>query len=94
MIGNQNIEVTTLSEQYGSETVTVTLLLTELDSLGYSYHVSAIPRLISKTLIRSTTVEVEVSYNIHYNVSILAASPCGKNNFTNFTEIIYFGEPF
>jgi hypothetical protein len=92
VIGNQNIAVTTLSKQFESEGVTVTLLLTGLDPL-YSYHVSAIPQLISQTFIESAMVQVKVSYNIHYNVSILAASPCGKNNLTNFTEV-FFGEPF
>jgi hypothetical protein len=92
MVGNQNLEVTTLSERFGREYVTVTLLLTELDSL-YSYNVSAIPQLISQTFIENTMVQVKVSYSTHYNVSIIAASPCGKNNLANFTEI-YFGEPF
>jgi hypothetical protein len=92
MVGYQNLEVTTLSERFGREDVTVTLLLTELDSL-YSYHVSAIPGLLSHTFNESIMhmVQVEVSYNIHYNVSIMAASPCGKNNLANFTEV-YFGE--
>ena len=98
MIGNQNIEVTTVSKQFGSEEVTVmiTLLLTELDSLSYSYHVSGSPQLTSQpfnSTMNNVTVQVEVLYNIHYNVSILAASPCGKNNFTKFTQV-YFGEPF
>jgi hypothetical protein len=95
MIGSQNIEVTTLSKQFGREYVTVTLLLTELDSL-YSYIVSAIPQLISHTFnesIMHNMVQVEVFYNIHYNVSILAESPCGKSNLANFTEV-YSGEPF
>jgi hypothetical protein len=91
-IGSQNIEVSTLSKQFGREDVTVTLLLTEFDSL-YLYHVSAIPQLISQTFIESTMVQVGVSYNIHYNVSIIAASPCGKNNVTKFIEV-YFGEIF
>ena len=102
MIGSQNIEVTTISKQFGSEAVTVmyyTLLLTELDSVGYSYHVSAIPQLRSQpfidyhSTINNITVQIEVLYNIHYNVSILAASACGKNNFTNSSQL-YFGEPF
>ena len=101
MIGSQNIEVTTLSKLFGSEAVNVTytLLLTELDYLSYLYHVSAIPQLRSQPFINdhstanNITVQVEVLYNIQYNVSILAASSCGKNNFTNFTQV-YFGEPF
>ncbi len=96
MVGKQSLEIATLSKQFGMEDVTVTLLLTELDS-PYSYHVSAIPQLISRTFNEGTMhnimVQIEVSYNIHYNVSILASSPCGKNNLTNFTEV-YFGEPF
>ena len=101
MIGNQNIEVTTVSKQFGSEAVTVTftLLLTELDSLSYSYHISATPQLRSQPFIdyhstmNNITVQVEVPYNMHYNVSILAVSPCGKNNLIKFTQV-YFGEPF
>ena len=98
MIGNQNIEVTTISKQFGSEAVTVmiTLLLTELDSLSYSYHVSGSPQLTSpwfNSTMNNVTVQVEVPYNIHYNVSIVAASPCGKNNLTKFIRV-YFGEPF
>jgi hypothetical protein len=94
MVGSQNLEIATLSKQFRMEDVTVTLLLTELDSL-YLYHVSAIPQLISHIFNESIMhmVQIEVSYNIHYNVSILAESPCGKNNLANFTEV-YFGEPF
>ena len=92
MIGNQNIKVTILSEQFESKSVTVTLDLTGLDNDSlYSYHVSAIPQQISHMFIESKVILLNISYNIHYNVSIIAASPCGKNNNTNFTEV-YYGE--
>ena len=91
-IRHQNIEitVTTLSEQFERECVTVTLELTELKML-YSYHINATPQLISHMLIGHKMVQLNVSYNVHYNVSVLAASPCGKNNVTTFSEI-YYGE--
>ena len=72
------------------ESITVTFELTELNSL-YSYYVSAVPQLISHVFIGSTVIQVNVSYNVHYNASVLAASPCGKNNVTAFTEV-YYGE--
>ena len=94
MFANQSIEVTTLSEHVGKEDITVMLKLTEINSL-YSYHINAIPQLLSLKFVddSQTMVQVKVSYNVHYNVSILAASPCGKNNVTKFTEV-YYGELF
>jgi hypothetical protein len=93
IVGSQNLEIATLSKQFGREDVTVTLLLTEFDSL-YSYNISAIPQLISHNIFNESImhmVQIEVYYNIHYNVSILAESFCGKSNLANFTEV-YFGE--
>ena len=57
----------------------------------YSYHISAIPQLLSHTFVKGnrTVVQIKVLYNIHYSVSILATSPCGKNNVTVFTEVYY-----
>ena len=87
IIGNQNFEISTLSEHFESEGVTVIL---ELDSLSlYSYYVSAVPQLTSLISIGSTVVLIKVSFNVHYNVSILAASPCGRNNFMKFFEVYY-----
>ena len=90
MTEQQKIEIYPLSEQFESEGVTVTLELTELNML-YSYHVNAIPQLISHLFFGRKMVQLNVSYNVHYNVSVLAASPCGKNNVTTFSEI-YYGE--
>ena len=87
-VGHQNFEINTLSEEFEREIVTVYLELTEFDLL-YSYHVSAIPQLISHMFIGSRVVRFKMSYNVHYNVSVLAASPCGKNNVTMFTEVYY-----
>ena len=89
-VGHQNFEIITLSEEFERKIVTVYLELIEFDLL-YSYHVSAIPRLISHMLIGSRVVRFKVSYNVHYNVSVLAivTSPCGKSNVTMFTELYY-----
>ena len=48
--GNQSIEVTTLLEHFGKEDITVTLKLAEINSF-YSYHISAIPQLLSHTFV-------------------------------------------
>ena len=55
------------------------------------YRVSATPQLISHAFIEHTMVQLKVSYNIRYNVSVLAASACGENNVTMFAEV-YHGE--
>ena len=89
MTGNQSIEVTTSLEHFEREGATVTLELTELNSF-YSYHVSALPQLMSHMFIESTMVQIKVFYNVHYNVSIIATSACGKS-ITTFTDI-YYGE--
>ena len=88
----QEIKTQKLLPYQKREGATVTLELTELNSL-YLYHVSALPQLTSHMFIGSTIVQVKVSYNVHYNMSILAASPCGKNNITTFIEVFY-GELF
>ena len=56
---------------------------------GVAYNVSVIPRVpIMK--FSGTSVELRVSYNISYNVTVLATL-CGQGS-TNSTLQIYFGK--
>ena len=70
--------------------MTVILELTEADSF-HSYHFIAVPQpiIISHISIGSAVVLIKVSYNVHYNVSVLLVSPCGLNNITKSTEVYY-----
>jgi hypothetical protein len=71
--------------------VIVILWWTEYSPLyQFYYHIDVKPQpaVINLTLER-TSIELKVSYNILYNVTVVAVPFCGQNNVTTSTELIY-----
>ena len=58
--------------------VHVIVLLEWIPQKGVLYNISTSPKVAVMTL-SDTSVQFSASYNIHYNVSIVAASVCGQN---------------
>ena len=67
--------------------VTVTLEWSPKSSL-YSYHVSVVPQ-VELRLIGSSRVQLNVPYNIRYNVSVEAQPRCGRSNVTTGTHALF-----
>ena len=72
--------------------VTVTLEWTQGNPL-YTYHIDTVPQ-IPLMFSGNANVTLKISYNILYNVSILAEHLCGDSNATIFTQLFYYGRCF
>lgn len=83
----KEVAITSVSEQYEGNGVIVTLEWTQENPL-YSYNVSVIPPA-EITFTGKARAQMKVSYNTSYNVSVMASSPCGRSDATNFTELYY-----
>ena len=71
--------------QFGTHNITVFLEWTQED--GVSYNVSSLPQVALK-FTRNTSVQLTVSYNIQYNVNIVAfESFCGQKSATTAVEL-------
>ena len=82
--------ITVLSEQFERDGVIVTLGIEE--NTLYESYVSANPQLISDSVISiidRATFQIKILYNIMYNVSVVAAHLCGRNNVTTFIDLYY-----
>jgi hypothetical protein len=56
----------------------------------FHYHIDVKPQPAVMNLTKEkTSIELKVSYNILYNVTIVAVLFCGQNNVTTSTELIY-----
>ena len=77
-----------MMEQFESDGVLVTLEWHQNPNF-HSYYVSVIPNnIIVMRTNGSVHLMLKVPYNTFYNISILAALPCGEN-MTDFTELFY-----
>ena len=64
--------------------------------MGYSplylshYHITVKPQpSVMKSTLERTRFQLKLSYNILYNVNVIAVPLCGQNNVTTSTELIY-----
>ena len=73
-----------MSEVYGTNNVTVTMEWPQ--QLGAVYNVIVVP-LVPITPVSSGVGELTVSYNVKYNLSVVAVTPCG--NTTAFIGLHY-----
>ena len=76
-----------IEEQYGIDSVTVTIEWTQLNDVTYTAKVSPMVPLMS---VRETSRRLTVSYNTVYNFSVVAATPCIPN--ATSSTIIHYGE--
>ena len=90
--GPQILEVSTSLEQFERDGVTVILEWTlEYSGTFYSYHVTVVPSVAILTYSGRVRVQLKVSYDVSYNISVVASSLCGQRNVTAFT-ILHYGE--
>ena len=72
------------------EARSVTILIMWMPQNSVSYNVSSKPKMAMIDLhVMTSSVQFSISYNVHYNVSIVATSMCGRNS--TATEL-YYGE--
>ena len=76
--------VVNVSEQYESERVFITLQWTKR-KFFISHNVSVVPW--TSVVLNNTEATLTVTYNIHYNVSIVEF--CGHHNFTTVVGLSY-----
>ena len=82
------MNISTTSEQFGRDAVSVTLQW--IPKSLYSYNVIVNPQ-VQLQFNGSTRVQLILSYNTLYNVSVVATHLCGQNavNMINFVELYY-----
>ena len=71
----------------------VIILLEWIPQKGVIYNISTNPKVADMTLLSDTSVQYLASYNIHYNVSIVATSVCGQNMTVvafHYSELYHF----
>ena len=78
-------------EVYEGDGVTITLKWTQWKLPRYSYFIDTIPSA-PVTFNGNLSVTIKLSYNIQFNVSILATHLCGESNITIFTQLFHFSE--
>ena len=76
-----------ISEHFESTGVIVTVKWIE-ESPFYLYDITVVPQ-VEAIFTGRVRVQLKVQYNSLYNVSVVASSPCGLDNVTNFTELFY-----
>ena len=75
-----------MTEEFESDGVVVTLEWVQQNF--YSYNVSVVPQL-EYTVNEFTRVQLNVSYNTFYSLSIIASPPCGQNSTVKFIGLHY-----
>ena len=85
-----DINIHPFSKVFESNRVIVTLEWTQASSFHF-YNVSVIPSQSVEVMSRgSTRVQLALSYNTQYNVSVVATHICGQTyRVTNLTELYY-----
>ena len=87
-----NISSQILSEYFKDNGVTVTIEWTE-ESFHYLYiiiiNVMPQPAMEPIISIGSTTAQLNVLYDVEYNVTITAVPLCGRNNVTSTIQLLY-----
>ena len=83
-----NIQI--VSENLEREEVTIILEWTQENHTYYSYNVSVTPHPASTVISERMRAQLKVSYNILYNVSVLATPHCTEQgNIEAFVELHY-----
>ena len=71
--------------QFGTENITVTLKWVQ--EAGVSYNISIFPQ-VNHESIDSTVVQLRITYNVMYNVSIMRTL-CGRHTTTRLSKLNY-----
>jgi hypothetical protein len=86
------VRIQIVSENMTRDGIIVILEWTQDNHTFYSYDVSVTPHAVSTLIPERMRVQLNVSYNNTYNVSVLATPSCG-NNITAAASIeLYYGE--
>ena len=92
ILGIQYTPVMSISEEYEANAITITVDWTPaqiLHNIVITYFVNISPT-VPIILTGSTGCQLKIQYNIEYNLSITAATPC-RTNATSF-RILKYGE--
>ncbi len=89
------VSVQIVFENMTRDGITVILEWTQDNHTSYSYDVSITPHAVSTLIPERMRVQLNVSYNLTYNVSVLATPNCG-NNITAAAsiELYYYGDEY
>ena len=85
--------ITIKEEELQSESIMITLEWIQ-ENVILSYNVTVIPQieLAYDQQCTTCTVQLTLSYNTQYNISVVATHPCGQSYVTSFVELHYKGE--
>ena len=81
--------ITSQLERFEIDSVTVILAWPQGNPL-HSYQVIVLPH-VEVTFLGKVRAQLKVAYDIQYNVSVVATSPCGQNAAMAFT-VLQYGE--
>ena len=88
-IGIQYTPILSISEEYKAESVIVTVRWTQPQQLLVIYSAQVVPS-VPIMYNGSTSCQLTIQYNVQYNLSVVAATPC-RPNATTFS-ILNYGE--
>jgi hypothetical protein len=91
IIGIQYAPILSISEEYMADSVKVTVMWTQAQQLHcqVTYFPEVAP-FVPIIFTGSTSRQLIIQYNVNYNLSITAATPCRPNATT--TRILKYGE--
>ena len=87
------LDLKPVSKEFGAENVTVTVEWTQQAAVMYTPRIVPLAPNMSFPISSSSSsqrVQLILSYNIHYNLSVEASAPCRPNT-TGFIKL-YYGE--
>ena len=89
--GPVNIKI--VSENFEKDDIRVILEWTQENHTSYSYNVSVTPHPVSTLISDRMRVELKVSYDLLYNVSVLATPHCtGQGSTVEVFTGLYYGQ--
>jgi hypothetical protein len=89
IIGTQYTPILSISEEYKADSINITVTWTQAQQLQVTYFAEVAP-LVPITFIGSTSCQLIIQYNVKYNFSVVAATPCRPNATTS--RILKYGE--
>ena len=79
-----------MTERLDRDVVRITQEWTQENQTRYSYNIS-VNHAVVTALTKTTTLQLEASYDTSYNISVIAVPQCGQRIVTTTVEL-YYGE--
>ena len=80
-----------VTESLDRDDIRVTLEWTQENHTQYSYNISINQNVVATALTETKTFQLEASYDMSYNISIIAIPQCRQRIVTTTVEL-YYGE--